>query len=347
MPGQTKRGRIKCLVWDLDNTLWDGTLLEDEHVHLKPGVQDVIQTLDARGILHSIASKNEPDPALRKLAEFGLAEYFLYPQINWNSKAASIQAIAEALNIGLDAIAFIDDQLYERAEVAYSFPQVFCLSASELDNLLTMPEFNPRWITTDSKMRRHMYQADIQRKQLEEAFTGPQAAFLASLQMRLDIFPAGESDLARAEELTVRTHQLNSTGQTYSYAELDQFRHSKQHKLLMARLEDRFGNYGNIGLALLACGADTWEVKLLLMSCRVMSRGVGSVLLIHIMQLAREKGVQLRADFIPNDRNRLMEITYRFAGFEETCQSGAKIVFQHSLEHIPAFPDYLVVRTHE
>src|SRR5579863_9689303 len=90
---QTKRPSIKCVVWDLDNTLWDGVLLEDEQVSLRPGVLEVIKTLDSRGILHSIASKNDRAAAMNKLAEFGLSEYFLYPQINWNSKAASVREI--------------------------------------------------------------------------------------------------------------------------------------------------------------------------------------------------------------------------------------------------------------
>src|SRR3989338_8814279 len=93
---------IKCVVWDLDNTIWEGVLLEDENVRIKNNLTEIIKTLDSRGILQSIASKNNHDIALQKLKEFGLNEYFIYPQINWNSKVQSIKNIADAINVGLD-----------------------------------------------------------------------------------------------------------------------------------------------------------------------------------------------------------------------------------------------------
>src|SRR5262245_44229810 len=105
-----KPGTLKCVVWDLDNTVWDGIWLEDEEVRPKPGVAEVIRVLDERGVLHSIASRNDHEAAMAKLAELGLAEYFLYPRINWNSKSSSIQGIAADINIGIDALAFVDDQ---------------------------------------------------------------------------------------------------------------------------------------------------------------------------------------------------------------------------------------------
>jgi FkbH-like protein len=164
--------------------------------------------------------------------------------------------------------------------------------------------------------------------------------------MVLTIFPAEEEDLRRAEELTVRTNQLNTTGYTYSYDELSHLRQSEQHRLLMARLEDKYGSYGNIGLALVECEEgeeEAWTIKLLLMSCRVMSRGVGSIMLGHIMNLARSNNVRLRAEFIPNGRNRMMDITYRLTGFHEREEIGGLIVLESDLANIRSFPDYVQV----
>jgi FkbH-like protein len=335
---------IKCVVWDLDNTLWDGVLLEDDHVSLRDKAVAIIKTLDNRGILQSIASKNDYDSAMQKLQKFGLHEYFLYPQIGWGSKVPFIQAIAQSINIGLDTIAFIDDQPFEREEVSFSLPEVRCLDAAELDQLLDMPEMNPQFTTEDSKMRRLMYISDMARNKVEEAFTGPKEAFLASLNMVLTIFPAKEEDLRRAEELTMRTNQLNTTGYTYSYDELNHFRQSEQYKLLMAKLEDKYGSYGHIGLALVEGKEEVWTIKLLLMSCRVMSRGVGSIVLSHIMELAKTKNVRLRAEFAPNGRNRMMNITYRFAGFYEVENFDDLIIFEGDLTNIPPFPDYVRVQ---
>ncbi|MEZ4734314.1 MAG: HAD-IIIC family phosphatase [Caldilineaceae bacterium] len=336
---------VKCVVWDLDNTLWQGVLLEEETVTLIPGAVDVIKTLDERGILQSLASKNEAALALQKLREFGLEEYFLFPQINWGSKAASVEAIAQALNIGLDTLAFVDDQPFERDEVAFSLPVVRCIDAADLHTLPMRADMTPKFITRDSSQRRQMYRSDMARQEAEAAFTGPTEAFLASLDMVQYIFFAQEEDLQRAEELTVRTNQLNATGYTYSYDELNHFRQSPDYQLLMTSLDDTYGTYGNVGLALLACTADLWTIKLLLMSCRVMSRGVGSVMLTHILQQAKATGVQLQAEFVPTNRNRLMNITYHFAGFEMVEERGALQILHHNLLQVPSFPAYVTVIT--
>jgi FkbH-like protein len=332
---------IKCVVWDLDNTLWDGTLLEGDAVTLRPDARRVIETLDERGILQSVASRNDFALAMQKLREFELDEYFLYPQINWNSKAEAVRTIAQSINIGLDTIAFVDDQPFERDEVAFSCPEVTCLDAADLSALPEMSAMQPRFITADSRVRRQTYRSDIVRNRAEESYAGPKEAFLASLGMVLTIFPAGEDDLQRAEELTVRTNQLNATGVTYSYDELNAFRQSDEYDLLMARLEDRYGTYGHIGLALLERRPEAWRIKLLLMSCRVMSRGVGSVMLTHIMHRAAARNVRLQADFVPTDRNRLMLVTYRFAGFHEAGRTGDALILENALDNVPPLPDYM------
>jgi HAD superfamily phosphatase (TIGR01681 family) len=308
--------KVKCLVWDLDNTLWNGVLLEHDQVSLRDGVIDIIQTLDRRGILQSIASKNEYDPAMAKLQAFGLAEYFLYPQIN---------------------------QAFEREEVSFSQPKVLCIDAADLDTVLTMPVMNPQFITEDSAKRRQMYLSDMTRTQEEESFVGPKEEFLATLNMVFTLGRAKEEDLKRAEELTVRTNQLNTTGYTYSYEELDQLRHSNQHLLLIAGLDDKYGTYGKIGLMLIECGNEIWTIKLLLMSCRVMSRGVGTVMINHIRNEARNKGVRLRAEFIPNDRNRMMYMTYKFNHFKEVEKVNDLVILENDLSLIQPFPGYLTV----
>lgn len=340
---QDKRS-IKCVVWDLDDTVWDGILLEDREVKLRSHVVHLLKALDERGILHSIASRNDRDLALAKLAEFGIDEYFLYPQINWSSKSSSIAQIARDLNLGFDAIAFVDDQPFEREEVAFSHDQVLCLDAARLDDLLERPELNPRFITEDSRLRRRLYMADIERNRVEAEYVGPKEEFLATLGMRFTIAPCREEDLQRAEELTVRTNQLNATGYTYSYEELDELRQSPRHELLIASLEDRHGTYGKIGLALIERGEGLWTLKLLLMSCRVMAKGVGTILLHHILRRAKDAGVRLRAEFVSNDRNRQMLITYKFAGFEEVERVGELILFENDCSALQPPPDYVDLR---
>jgi FkbH-like protein len=343
MAAQERKSAIKCVVWDLDNTLWKGILLEDDNVELRPEVCRIIKALDERGILHSVASKNDRWYATAKLKEFGLLEYFLYPQISWSTKVRGIETIASSLNIGLESIAFVDDQPFERDEVSHTLPMILCLDAAHLDNLLEMPEMMPRFITEDSKVRRLMYSSDIKRKQIEDEWVGPKEEFLATLRMHFTIAQAQAEDLKRAEELTVRTHQLNTTGYTYSYEELDQFRQSDQHLLLVGSLDDKYGSYGKIGLALVECSPGHWNIKLLLMSCRVMSTGVGTIMINYIRKLAQSAGVKLTAEFLPTDRNRMMYVTYKFAGFREVDKRYGLIRLENDLGSLPAFPDYIRV----
>ena len=204
-----------------------------------------------------------------------------------------------------------------------------------------MPVINPRFITEDSKNRRLMYLSDIKRNQSEEEFVGSAEEFLATLKMQFTISYAKEEDLQRAEELTVRTNQLNTTGYTYSYEELNLFRQSDNHKLLIGSLNDKYGSYGKIGLALIECQDTIWTIKILLMSCRVMSRGVGTIMLNHIIRMAQNENVKLCAEFVSNDRNRMMYITYKFAGFKEVNQQKNLLILDDHSERMPSFPDYV------
>jgi FkbH-like protein len=188
-----------------------------------------------------------------------------------------------------------------------------------------------------------MYQGDMERHRAETEFAGTNEDFLATLGMVFTIKPAEESGLKRAEELTLRTHQLNTTGYTHSYDELDAFRQSQDHLLLIASLDDKYGTYGTIGLALVELSEAFWTIKLLLMSCRVMSRGVGTIMMGHIMSRAKQATARLRAHFIPNGRNRMMYVTYKFGGFREVEQRGDLIVLENDLTQIQPFPSYVRV----
>jgi FkbH-like protein len=339
----TRQETVKCVIWDLDNTVWHGTLSENDVLQLRPDIQQIMQTLDSWGIVQSVASKNDAPEAMAKLTEYGLADYFLYPQINWGPKSASVKAISSKLNIGLDALVFIDDQAFERDEVTFEYPQVRCFDVTVLDDLLTLNTFRPRFITSESAGRRQLYLADEQRNQ-EAQRVGNNQQFLAQLGLRFLIAKATTADLQRVEELTVRTNQLNSTGYTYSYAELEQLLHSPRHQVLVCELTDRYGSYGKIGVALLEHVGDDWFIRLLLMSCRVMARGVGTVLLHYLIKQAKANGKELYAPFYHTDRNRVMYITYKFAGFETVEQQpdgGELLVYQGP--HAPAYPPAIQV----
>jgi FkbH-like protein len=189
-----------------------------------------------------------------------------------------------------------------------------------------------------------MYQADIERKRSEEAFVGTKEQFLQTLGMRMTIRPASTMDLRRAEELTLRTHQLNTTGRPYSYEQLDALSVAPSHLLLVAELEDRYGTSGTIGLALVERRPDVWLVNLLITSCRVISRGIGSIMISYILQSAQRSGLKVRAEFVANEHNRMMYAAYKFHGFYEVLQQGDYTLLQHDLAKIRPFPNYVTVQ---
>ena len=334
--------KIKCVVWDLDNTLWDGVLSEGDDVQLRSGITDIFKILDERGILQSIASKNNFDDAYKKLTELGVAEYFLYPQISWNPKSEAVKTISQKLNLGIDSFAFVDDSPFERSEVLTADDRILVLDAADIDKIPDMECFIPKFITEDTKNRRLMYIADSKRKQEEQEFTGDNTEFLKSLDMHLSIAPVTEHDLQRAYELTVRTHQLNSTGYTYSYDELKGFIDSDEHIFLIAQLTDRFGDYGKIGLILVE-NTDSLRIKLLLMSCRVMSRGVGSAILIYLARLKKKLGKRLFAEFKTTDRNRIMYITYKMMGFDELEDNDGDVLLEYLSDEDKEYPPYFTI----
>lgn len=335
--------RIKCVVWDLDNTLWEGVLTENGGSALRPGALDAIKELDRRGIIQSIASKNDFDTAAARLREFDIFDYFLCPQISWNPKSEGIQKILTLLNIKPEATAFIDDSSFERDEVLFALPKLHAYDGEDLAALIGRPEFQVRFITEDAARRRLMYKADLDRQTAQEGFSGSDEEFLATLGMKLDITPVTEHDLQRVEELTVRTHQLNSTGYTYSYEELVELAHSPDHIFCICGLKDRYGDSGKVGLLLLEKQGDALRLKLLIVSCRVMSRGIGTALLCYATQLAGELGRKLLADYLETGYNRIMYITYKLAGFEDVEEHGNAFLLQYQGETPMEFPNYLEV----
>lgn len=338
---ERSKKRIKCLVWDLDGTLWEGVLSEGGGKTLRKGVEETLRELDRRGVLLSIASKNEEAPAMAALERLGVKDYFLCPQISWEDKSQGIKRITEELNIKLEAVAFIDDNPFERDGVSFALPQVSVYPETEAADIPSLPEFTSRFITRDSANRRSMYQADLRRRQDKAEFQGGDHAFLETLDIQADLRPVEEQDLQRVEELTIRTHQLNSTGYTFSYEELLALSRSQDHIFLVCGMKDKYGDNGKVGLLLLENGEDALTLKLLIVSCRVMSYGIGSALLTYAVRLADRMGKKLRAEFLQTEHNRIMYVTYKFAGFEEIQENGDRLLLEYQGSELPAFPDYI------
>jgi HAD superfamily phosphatase (TIGR01681 family) len=161
----TAKRHVKVLAWDLDNTVWDGTLIEDGpgKVTLRPGVLNVIRELDRRGIVNTLVSKNNESDALREVERFGLDKYMVFPSVSWNPKSMSLNELIHQFNVGEDAFAFIDDSPFEREEVKTTLPSVRIYDAADYSQLLDLPEFRPPE-SSESARRREFYLSQHERQ---------------------------------------------------------------------------------------------------------------------------------------------------------------------------------------
>jgi FkbH-like protein len=334
---------LKCVIWDLDDTLWRGILAEGDHVHGAPEALALVERLEHAGIVQSVASKNDPTDAAAALSAHGLSDVFVYPQISWAAKSAGVRRITELLNVGAESVVLLDDSPFERAEVAAAVPGLRCYSLQDFLADDARHHLVPRRITEEAAQRPQAYRAEARRRAAETAFAGPAPEFLASLEMVLSVRLATADDLDRAAELTERTNQLNTTGRTFGPAELARFAASPSRHVLMAKLRDRFGDYGRIGLCLLYRAEDHWSIELFLMSCRVMGRNVGSALLGVVAGIAASDHVPLRALYRPTGRNRRMRITYALHGFVAVDTRGDTVVLAHDHPAQISVPGYVDV----
>ncbi len=308
--------QVKCVVWDLDRTVWDGVLLEGDPCPLRPGVAQTLHALDRRGILQSAASASEPQLALEHLRALGVAEYFLSPRIGWDDKIDSLRAIAEELGLALDALAFVDDEPFEREQVRRLLPQVRVYDAAEAAAMPARPELTPRLVTTESARRREMYVQERAYAAAEQGSGLPRLEFLRQCGAVLVPRPAVPTDSERILELMQRTHQLNATGVVYGPDEVRAFTTARDVQVFVASFTDRFLDYGRIALAVVRCEPGRWTILASLLSCRVLKRGVGNAFLGWIEGRAYRAGAaELCAHFIRRERNRPMYLQYTMAGF--------------------------------
>ena len=288
----------KCIVWDLDHTLWNGILIEDgpDKIRIRQEVVDFIKETDRRGILHSIASKNNPEHALNVLRAAGLDEYFLHPQISWQPKSQSIARIAQLLNIGIDTLAFVDDQPFEREEVRSALPQVSVIDIAEFRTLPERSECQVP-VTEESKQRRQMYLQQQHRNTVLETFNGDYKAFLKECNIQLSITALSPDNLERVYELAQRTNQMNFSGNRYPREQLEQLCRSADHGTFVLKCSDRFGSYGIVGFAVI----DVREPRLIdsMFSCRIQGKRIEHSFFAYLIEKYVGRGT---ADFFANYR---------------------------------------------
>lgn len=323
---ETPADKVKCVVWDLDNTFWDGTLIETEDLNslqLRPDVLSTVRKLDEKGILQSIASKNDYSEAWPVLERLGVAEYFLYPQIGWGAKSASIRAISEQLNIGIDTFALFDDSAFERNQVNSVLPQVRTYDPGDFGKLLERPEFQVP-VTAESRMRREMYRAEKKRSESMKGSKEDTVEFLKHCNLRLRLFvPETYEERLRCFELTVRTNQLNMSGNKYSPQEFEELLRRPGYKAISVSCEDDFGTYGIVGFGQYYKEDNVLTFTEFAMSCRVAGKYVESALFSELLE--RENCACGKFSVRKTKKNTLLRRTLEEIGFRVVTENSDEI----------------------
>jgi FkbH-like protein len=325
----------KCLILDLDNTVWGGVIGDDGldgivigqgdatgEAHLQ--VQRTALTLRDRGVVLAVSSKNTDEIArepFRSHAEMLLREdHIAVFQANWNDKATNIKAIAEELSLGLDAMVFLDDNPVERGLVRRMLPEV---AVPELpDNpalyartLLAAGYFEAITFSGEDRKRAEFYQDNARRVTLQKQ-AGDVDAYLASLNIQMTLQPFDDTGRARIAQLINKSNQFNLTTRRYTEAEVAAVQRDPEAFTLQVRLADAFGDNGMVSVVICRREQDDWAIDTWLMSCRVLGRKVEVAVLQELLAQAQARGVRrLVGRYLPTERNKLVEDHYAKLGF--------------------------------
>jgi FkbH-like protein len=338
----------RVLVLDLDNTLWGGIVGDDgiEGLALGNGspsgeahaaLQRMVLSLKERGIILCVSSKNDEAIALeafRNHPEMILKEDdIVIFRVNWDDKAANIKAIAEAIDLGLDAFVFLDDNPAERKRVRDALPSVAVPELPEdpadwLPVLGAASYFEQTGFSREDQHRAGFYKANALRAaQLERI--GDHDDYLRSLGMTLSIAPFDPAGRKRIVQLISKSNQFNLTTRRYGEAEIAAMQSDSGVFTLQARLEDIFGDNGMISTVICRRTGSCWEVDSWIMSCRVLGRRVEEAILQHLVQQARLTGItEIVGRYIPTARNGLVRDHFRRLGFDQTGAQDGGTVWQ-------------------
>ena len=281
--------KLKCVVWDLDNTLWQGTLVEDgiDGVTLSQEAADAVRELDRRGIINSIASKNDPDLAFAALEKFGLRQYFVFSKVSWGPKSEAIKAIVADMDVSADTFAFVDDQPFERGEIQELIPEIAVFSDTQIAELVAHPRCDVP-VTAESGKRREMYQSEEQRTVARGSSTLDYTDFLRTCHIKLEVARIQPHTLLRMYELSQRTNQLNFSGRRYAQAELETLMKEQPERAFVLTCTDKFGEYGAIGFCVLM--EKRPAIESFFMSCRVQRKRVENAFFEYLRQRLIELG---------------------------------------------------------
>jgi FkbH-like protein len=356
----TARSR-KCLVLDLDNTLWGGVVGEDGPHGIALGqeapgnayvaFQEAVVSLWKRGVILAVNSKNNEADAMEVLERHPdmvlRPSHFATLRINWQDKASNLVSIAEELNIGLDSLVFVDDNPAECALVRSRLPQVLTVElpsdpALYRGILLDLVAFDTLALTDEDRERGRLYAQRRERQEWELRNAGSLDAYLSDLGLVVEMAPADAFAIPRVAQLIGKTNQFNLTTRRHNEATVRVLAESPDSGVYSVRVRDRFGDSGLTGVAIVRKRPSVWEVDTLLLSCRVLGRGVETAMLSVLAETARASGAHtLRGDFIRTAKNAPAADFYPRHGFTLVEEHGDtqtwSLELQASVVAVPAW----------
>lgn len=328
--------RKKCLVLDLDNTLWGGVLGEDGIDGIKIGgsypgnafevFQEFLIELQNNGIILTICSKNNEKDVLDLWSKNPFVklkqEHIAAHRINWNNKAENIRELSQELNIGLDSLVFIDDNPTERELVKQLLPEVEVPEFPEKPH--SLPEFSKflldRYfriysITEEDRHKTEQYRANIERVNIQQSFSDF-SEYLRSLEIEISIENANNFNIPRIAQMTQKTNQFNLTTKRYSDADISGMIESGD-KIYCISVKDRFGDNGITGCIIINKIACEWHIDSFLLSCRILGKGIENAFIKEILLLLKDDGVNsIYASYFPTEKNKQVENFYEKVGFD-------------------------------
>ena len=325
----------KCVVLDLDGTLWGGIVgeLGVEGIHLGPSVpgeeyvefQRALLNLTRRGILLAICSKNNMEdvlPVLRSHPHMVLREeHFAAMRVNWNNKGENIRELAEELNLGLDSLVFSDDNPNERELVRQVLPEVLTVTPPTDPSryrafLEALSDFELLSITQEDTKRVAQYQAIGKRQAIKNAAISIED-YLASLGLQVQIELAKADHITRIAQMCGKTNQFNLTTRRYQAADIERFVNSQEYVVYILRVRDRFVDHGIVGTAIISKQKTEWRIDELLMSCRVMGLTIEQSFMARLVRDARKDAAEtIVGEFIPTKKNVPAREFYHKLGFQ-------------------------------
>ena len=332
--------QAKVLAVDLDNTMWGGVIGEDGMTGIKLGndhpgahyqaLHRALLDLKRRGILLAIASKNNLDDAMEAIEQHeGMLvrkRDFAAWRINWKDKASNLRELAAELSLGLDAIAFLDDNPVERQQMRENAPEVMVIdwNGDPLDlarAVREFPAFERLSLSEEDSNRADYYAADRMRVELETTSASPED-FYKSLEQQAELAPVNASTLARVAQLTQKTNQFNLTTRRYTETQITEMQNEPSWRVLSIKVRDRYADNGLVGVAITRDQDQVCEIDTFLLSCRVIGRTVETALLAYLCEQARARGCHtVEGWFLPTKKNapaRHFYASHKFTVLETT-----------------------------